>query len=190
MTPTGTGPVQFGEDNAVTQLEKNHMIPMPSLACRGSRTSPLEQEETICSPWRRQLAGVRQHVQACNVGGPCAKKNILAILPPSLWWAGQPQWFPQTGEQGDNQGRVLCLAPLPAQRTHLLLQGSVSLCRAVAIALQLPWGCQTPHKSQGSQPLQPAWYEPGAVVDLWLGRTSFGAPLASAHRWCTQHLGV
>lgn len=69
--------MQFGDDNAIIQLKKIYMIPMPSLACRGSRASLLQQEETICSPWRRQLAGVRQHVQACSAGGPLCQEKYL-----------------------------------------------------------------------------------------------------------------
>lgn len=138
VTPAGTGTVQLGKNNAVIQLKMTHVraILMPSLACGSSRASPSEREETSRGRRRRQLAGVRRHVQACNAGGPGAKKNILAALPPCCRWAGQPQWFPPDWWVSRQMGTrvVLGAGRLPTY-TRLTARSSAAVCRAVAIAL-------------------------------------------------------
>lgn len=136
MTPTGTGPVQFGEDKAVIQLKKIHMIPMPSLACRGSRASPLEQEEMICSPWRRQLTGVRQHVQACNVRGPlCQEKYLGHASSEPLVGRTAPVVSSRPVIKWTNRDVCCTWSRLPAHLHPLLVQRSVSFHQAVATEL-------------------------------------------------------
>lgn len=133
--------MQFGDDNALIQLKKIYMIPMPSLACRGSRASLLQQEETICSPWRRQLAGVRQHVQACSAGGPlCQEKYLVHSSSKPLVGRAVPVVSFRPVGKWTNSDVCCAWSQLPAHLHPLLVQRSVSFCRAVATALQLPWG--------------------------------------------------
>ena len=131
ITSAGAGAVQFGKNNAVIQLKMTHVhtIPTPSSACGSSRASPSEQEETSRGRQRRQLAGVRRHVQACNAGGPGAKKNILAALPPCRRWAGQPQWFPLHWWVSRQTGTcvVLGASRLPTY-TRLMVRSSAAVC--------------------------------------------------------------
>lgn len=74
--------------------EKDPHDPNAIIGMQGQQGLPFGAGGNDLQSLEEAASWVRQHVQACNAGGPCAKKNILAILPLSHWWAGQPQWFP------------------------------------------------------------------------------------------------
>lgn len=142
------------------------------------------QEEMICSPWRRQLAGVRQHVQACSAGDPRAKKNILAILPPSLWWAGQPQWFPPHQWASGQTGicAVLEAAACPPTPTCWFRD----LC---PFARQWALHLSSLGLAHCSQPSEPAWHGTRRSCGFGTGKDILWGSSGTPHRWCTQHLG-
>lgn len=202
MTPAGREAVPFGKNNAVIPLKTTcvHTILTPSSACGSSRASPSEREETSRGRRRRQLAGVRRHVQACNAGGPGAKKNISAALPPCRRWAGQPQGFPPDRWVSGQTGTFVVLgAGLEPTYTCPTARSSAAVCRAAAVALTggawaYPgtvdslcgvWAALSPHGHPGRGPggLERWW------VHGWEGCPMCPeAPLASTHRWCTAQL--
>lgn len=168
------------------------MIPMPSLACRGSRASPLEQEETICSPWRRQLAGVRQHVQACNAGGPlCQEKYLGHTSSEPLVGRTAPVVSSRPASKWTNREGRCAWSRLPA---HLHPPAASGICAL------LPSSGHCPSASLGlADPLQVlAAHSPCSQPGMSLGKLwicgweghPYRAPLALAHQWCTQCHGV
>lgn len=134
MTPAAAGGVQFGQNNAVVQLKttREHRIPTA-----GAAGPPLRSgRKRAAAASEGSSLGSGRHVQARNAGGPSAKKNILAALPPCRRWAGQPLRFPPRRWVSGRTGTRVALGAgrLPAY-TRLTARSAAAVRRVADVAL-------------------------------------------------------